>query len=651
MRADRVSRVAVAAWAVLALLVECYYASVGWPGLRIVGPALLLLGVAAASFDRRAVAAVACAPYLFPALAFTLLGHYHVHYTTAWLAAMLGVVLPDAFRHPWHAPKRWAVALACWAGVVCVTAPLVVLRSADFRWDLLTRSRLPHEALGGLTMQSLGWIGHVALTLVIGILWFDWLCSLDEDFFKKWIIAPLAGTATVLAGVAIYQMTVDMSFLNATVYAGLGRATGTLFDANATGTLAAMWIGGWAIIAPDAKGRGRALLLLAVPFWLAVGATGSRTAFLMALVVTGFAAASLWRLVVARPGRRFAAAAAGGLLVVAVGIAAFSRLDSTAIGPIARIRNTAPALSREGLVSFAETMWDRDGYGGAATRMIARFPWFGVGVGAFHDMIREYDERIQPDNAQNWFRHQLAELGVVGSAGWIVFVLSFGWWVIRPHRGERAPAWAARGMLVALVLVSLIGMPGQDPAVAITFWTIAAWYLFLAGRPAPDRAPMHAAWTGALLVVLIAAAGTAQLAAGALRVPVRVRDSTSPRFTQYSYGVFPAETDDQGEFHWAGPRATVVVDASGGELQLTAGVNHADLQRRPVHAKAWVDGQLVIDDRLTVETPSVTRTVALRDRQRRVLIETWTDRAVVAPPPDGRALGLMLRWRFSTPPR
>lgn len=645
MRVDRVSKVAVAAWAVLALLVECYYASVGWPQLRIVGPALLVIGVAAASFDRRAVAAVACAPYLFPALAFMLVGRYHVHYTAAWLAAMLGVLLPDALRHPWHAPRRWAAALACWAGVVCATSPIVVLRSADFRWELLTRPRLPHEALGGLTMQSIGWIGHVALTLVIGILWFDWLCSLDERFFRKWIIAPLGGTAVVLVGIAIYQMMADMSFLNATVYAGLGRATGTLFDANATGTLAAMWIGGWAILARDADRSRSALLLLIVPFWLAVWATGSRTAFLMAFVVTGFAAASLSRSVVARPGRS-AAVAASGLLVVAIGIAALSQLDSAATGPIARIRHTAPALSTEGLVSFARAMWDRDGYGGAATRMIARFPWFGVGVGAFHDMIREYDDRILPDNAQNWFRHQLAELGIVGSAGWIVFALSFGWWAIRPHRAERPSATAARGMLIAFVLVSLIGMPGQDPAVAITVWTVAAWYLFLAGRPASAPAATPTAWI-AVLVVAIAAAGTAGLAAGALRVPVRVRDSTSPRFAQYSYGVFSPERDDLGEFRWAGRRATIVVDAPGRKLHLTAGVNHADLQQRPVHAKAWVDGRLVIDDELTAGAPTVTTAVPLRDGQRRVLIETWTDRAVVAPPPDGRTLALMLRWQFS----
>ena len=217
--------------------------------------ALLVAFAAASAWDRRAVAPVAAAPYVFPLVLYLAIGEYHVHYMAAWLAAMLGVVLPDALRRPWHVPSRWAAALSCWAGVVCVTAPIVFLRSTDLHWDLLTRGRLPHEALGGLTFQSLGWIGHVALLLVIGILWFDWLCGQDEAFFVRWIATPFALGAVVLAATSAYQMAVDIRAVNPTVYARLLRATGTLFDANVAGAAAALWTGGTVLYGLHALGR------------------------------------------------------------------------------------------------------------------------------------------------------------------------------------------------------------------------------------------------------------------------------------------------------------------------------------------------------------------------------------------------------------
>ena len=45
-------------------------------------------------------------------------------------------------------------------------------------------------------------------------------------------------------------MFVDIGFLNETVFATMGRATGTMYDANVAGMVAALWIGGtflWAL--------------------------------------------------------------------------------------------------------------------------------------------------------------------------------------------------------------------------------------------------------------------------------------------------------------------------------------------------------------------------------------------------------------------
>ncbi len=73
-------------------------------------------------------------------------------------------------------------------------------------------------------------------------------------------------------------------------------------------------------------------------------------------------------------------------------------------------------------------MWNRNTYGAVATRMIETYPWFGIGVGSFHVMFADFATARRaatmtvPDNAQNWYRHQLAEFGVIGSLAWIAWI-------------------------------------------------------------------------------------------------------------------------------------------------------------------------------------------------------------------------------------
>jgi hypothetical protein len=59
----------------------------------------------------------------------------------------------------------------------------------------------------------------------------------------------------------------------------------------------------------------------------------------------------------------------------------------------------------------------------------------------------------------------------------------------------------------------------------------------------------------------------------------------------------------------------------------------------------------VIDQLLTAGADSVSTAVFLPADERRVLVDTWADRAVQAPPPDGRELAVMVRWRFLTTSR
>ena len=170
--------------------------------------------------------------YVFPALIRMTHGPYHVSYDVVWMSALLGAIMPDALRTRWHVPARWRPVLVCWALIVVSGATLVTLREVNFDWRLLSESRMPTESLGGVPRFDAGWVLHVALNLALGILWFDWLFGSANVDFRRWIIAPMAASCLVMVTVAIYQKFGDLGFLNDTVYFGLGRATGTLFDAN-----------------------------------------------------------------------------------------------------------------------------------------------------------------------------------------------------------------------------------------------------------------------------------------------------------------------------------------------------------------------------------------------------------------------------------
>src|SRR5207302_699521 len=84
------------------------------------------------------------------------------------------------------------------------------------------------------------------------------------------------------------------------------------------------------------------------------------------------------------------------------------------------------------------------------------------------------------------YRHELAELGVVGSLGWIAWTALFLWSLVRA-RARESRLWTAaalRAVLAGFGLISLLGVPAQEVSVALAFWTLAFWYTLTV-----DRAP------------------------------------------------------------------------------------------------------------------------------------------------------------------
>ena len=148
-----------------------------------------------------------------------------------------------------------------------------------------------------------------------------------------------------------------------------------------------------------------------------------------------------------------------------------------------RIQLLLPDLSARTLGRAWNELWERNRYGTSAVRMIVEHPLVGVGLGGFHTQVADAayldaGAGLPSDNAQNWFRHQLAELGLLGSAGWLVFCGSFLWMLVRKvPDDERWMAGAAKGSIVGLGMASLLGMPTQDVAVFFTF------IVFVVGGP------------------------------------------------------------------------------------------------------------------------------------------------------------------------
>ncbi len=657
---DRATKLIVVGWACTALAAEIWLLG-GWR-LPLFALSAFTLAAVLTAFDRRAIAFVLALTYLCPALIYLYTGRRFVLYDAVWMAALLGALAPASVRTGWHIPGPWRGALVCWALVVGVGASIVVVREVDFTPALIHVSTIANTARGGWPAFIVRFVLHSSLVLVLGILWFDWLFGMPRIDFHELVAGPLAASALGMAVVAIYQLFVNVRFMNPTVYAGLGRASGTLFDANVCGTVAALWIGG-AVLWANQLGRWRPHVAVAgmTIGWLTVWASGSRTAFAAAVLVTAFSLVTLYTERRRQSGGRalpLVAITAAGLL----GLVAFlATADLGVVGPARRLWATLPEPSVESVRTAALEMWNRNDYGSASTAMIREFPWFGVGVGSFQNLLPEFaapmeGRRLPPDNAQNWYRHQFAEFGLFGSLAWIAWVVLFAVFVMKGRKDAPPAAWTARGVLVALALISLLGMPGQETSVAITFWTMAFWYVWLVGAPppAPIRLP---AWAAIAVALAVYAAGTVWAAGNELRVPVRATRGG----WAYSYGFYPPERGEGGgEYRWTEQRAVAVIDAPQRWLALTVSVNPFKIAGgssasgisnqpiRPVDVKVWRDRQLVVAEHLTSTAP-VTQYISVPGGRQRVMLETWVSR-VIRPRDigiaDDRERGLLVKWEF-----
>jgi hypothetical protein len=474
------------------------------------------------------------------------------------------------------------------------------------------------------------WSSTAAATTLLGLLFLDWLLSEYSgavDRFERRIVFPLFAGAIVCSVVAAYQHFVDMTLLNPTVFAVMGRAAGTMLDGNALGILAALWLPFSITTAIDRAFRRR----LQAPVWfaaacvLAVGvwASGSRSALLAATIGSTISIAFL---VAIRSRRRDALLAAGTFVGLVAAALALTPLNAG--GPLIRIR--AMIGPRLQLGSLIETLWTRDGYGAAAVRMIADHPLTGVGIGAFNTYVRDVGLRIgwaylETDNAQNWWRHQLAELGVLGSVGpfaWTVLFLiaASSIWSRNAARSFIGPTI---GAVLGFAAASLVGVPGQVPIVAVTFIVFAFWIVGLDNAEPMVSLPMSRRMSVVIAtVVTVFVAGTIVVALTDMRPPYRALRAGWP----YHYGFYNQEQSSESQFRWTAKKAVDVVQVRGPWLKLVIGgavPRGAELD--PLEVKVWRDRSLIMRARRHDGT-AVTRYVRMPEGASWVMLQIEADR-------------------------
>ncbi len=668
----------------MAILLEAYLAARAWPNqLPITIAVFLISAIASLVLADVSTAIVLFFIFLMPAVLELTHGGYSVFYGTIWLAALLGTMIPASARRSWGFPQPWKAPLVLWALTIALTWPVAVMREFDFKPDLLVNAyHLNRSDIEALRPLGIVWICDVASTLGVGLLWFDWLCGAfggDERRFRRRLLPALAGSWLITTGVGIYQLFGDMLFLNFGLFGSLHRASGTMRDANPFGIVAAL--GGPALVAAAALTRNRFFQVLAgcglVVSWLALWASGARSALGFAVIALGSLAYGAWSAFAKNRYSRRAqiACAVAAILAIAVVVGSLFLVPGGR-GPIARLRLTLPAASAASVGRFLQTLSDRDGYGVVAIDLIRQFPFFGVGIGSFNLLVRDHYylmtgvRTLFPDNAQNWYRHQFAELGLVGSIGWILWVVSFGWFLLsaRTSSPRASPpkmfaTTLVRGLLVALAVVSLVGMPTLNVAVAMTFWTLAFWCVALVGVPTSTVVPRESVgqtaeamrlgrWNWLVIWAIVAAsvAGTAYTARHRLRIPQLAVDVGFP----YYYGFSEPERVDLAKPSnvWTGRHAVAVLFPQTRWVKVTLSVDSLNIAKGPVDVKMWCAGQLAVATKVAGVQP-ITHYVQLPEGAMRLLVETRVSRSVRPADfglRDTRELGLLVGWEFVDAP-
>ena len=578
-------------------------------GLRVVAAVAFAAGVAGARVRRSATLnTITAGAALVPVL---LARAVHVEalnvFSTVTLAALLGALLPGLPRDRWAIPQQWRALLAIWASTIALAWPVMILREAGLRLGTLRDAGTLASWAMLSTPQVESWILYTAITQLAGALWLDAsYASREED-------EPLPGLhglwigATLASLVAIYQGTIDIAFLSGGPWPALRRAPGTLLDANAYGVIAAL--GGplafvsipYLRIPHKRRAQAAALAVNWAGAWMSGSRTGLICGLFGALLLVYYSLRTEQRDTTRQRVPSSLLAAAGVFVLVLI-------VAASAVGPGRRV------LEAEGASSIHD-LWSRGGYGTVADRVIRDYPLTGVGIGTFNWLAPDYwrmmaHDRLPPDNAQNWWRQQVAEFGVVASLPVVAWSLMLAWLVFTRHAAPdtQIEAEVLRGLIIGVGVASAVGMPTQNPLVLLMFFAIVARFDLLT-RPAqaasrripstPRLRSGHAesrvpalVWVTGLLIAVGYAAAHLALARGSLKPLARAERTNR----DYITGTYPSEPLPAGRFRWTRKHATYALNVPTRYLSIRFHVEHPDIATHPVKVRVTTPCETLVDE-------------------------------------------------------
>ncbi|HLG57717.1 MAG TPA: O-antigen ligase family protein [Vicinamibacterales bacterium] len=600
---ERVSKTAAASSILLILLLAlAVHPDMTWT-LRVLSAAALVAGWLAATPSRSFIHIWVFLAPLAPACLRLLAGREGPVLDVVWMAGLAGGLLRVTPWSRWALDAPWNVLLGGWTLTLSLAWPILVAREIGFHAAGIRDAGAINSSSLMSAPQAATWIMYVVVAQLLGALWYEWVrgaLAAGKPRMPRVIHALWMGV-TAASLVAVVQGTVDLGFLSTDFWASLRRATGTMLDANSYGVCAALAAPiaflSMRTLAPQRPAAAVAVFALN---WAGLWMSGSRTAFLCGTFGTVGLLIGLWR-------ERRSLAPARTLLTTSALIAAaiVVLIAAGTIGPIQRMLEVP--IGRAG-ISF---LWNRGGYGPIALQMTRDYPLTGVGVGSYRVLAPDYwraiaNDSLPLDNAQNWWRHQIAELGVFGGVLVIGFSVLVGWRVLtgRGLQQDVAISSTIRGLLLGLGACSLFGVPTQNPVVLLWLFSLVAWFLaFVPDTRSRDeeRGPwIRAGWGIAFGLAIAYAAGHLLLATGSLGVAQRAERA----HREYVAGAYPPEPlPNANEFRWTAQDARFVWPARTRWLVIRFWAHHPDIAANPVRVTLTSPCGVLFDGALTTTDP------------------------------------------------
>lgn len=624
----------------LIALIEIQTVSGNTPGFATLCYLAWFVGLVLSHYNRtRFLELIMVSTLILPALLFGIYHSYYVPYFLPWVAALWGWLLPREFSRPWAFPSAWKWPLIYWMLILSTSWLFILLRECDFHPLLTLKSPQPAvNAIGVPLPLGLTIILSMILNQLVGFGWFGLLFRnfYEAEKFKEFtirVIKPLYIGLFISYIIGFYQSFMDIRFLNRVRWIVRNVVGGGLLDPNLFG-LSSVTLGFLVWFVPLRSSFFHSFLRFTVwaMSWGAAMISGSRMAFLMATSLTLVLVAVKIYSTPSWSRRLFfiIALVFAVLLAFYIGKRHFQGLP----GALARMTPAIKAVKQGHIREmFQHLLWDRILFYKAAIEMIRYTNGLGVGPGSFHILAPDFGQYpdgqpLHVDNAQNWFLHQITELGILGLPGWLLWMLFF----CRDILFKRALSHTLTSLCLKIFLIlfgcfSFLGVHTQNPAILFLFLTIIFW-LSLEVRPSnPSIVKTPHRWSRlslALMGIFLSTflIGQLVLSLTSLSPPIRaVR-----RGWNYEYGFYPAEHHPVfGSFRWTRKHAVTTLSVHSSKLVISYFVTHPDIHRNPVHVRVSVNNRVLIDTWIK-DHDIHTRNIYLPSKFSRIFLRVDTNR-------------------------